>query len=73
MDLDLLDVMVSSKEVTLLEAPPGICIDINYNVIFKTEYSDQDADGNYRPICYNSAGERYCGRYEKPVRRICIE
>lgn len=73
MNLDDIDVSISVKQVPLDEVRPGFCIDEDGNAIFKTEYADSDSSGNYRPICYNRAGERWSGDFSTLVRSITIE
>lgn len=72
MSLNNIDVLISIKQVPLNEIRPGFCVDKDGNTIFKTEYKDTDENG-YRPICYNSSGERWHGDYNTLVRSIIIE
>lgn len=72
MSLNNIDVLISIKQVPLNEIRPGFCVDKDGNTIFKTEYKDIDENG-YRPICYNSSGERWHGDYNTLVRSIIIE
>lgn len=73
MNLNNIDVLISIKQVPLNKIKPGFCVDENGNTIFKTEYKDADENGDYRPICYNSSGERWHGDYDTLVRSIIIE
>lgn len=71
MSLNNIDVLISIKQVPLNEIRPGFCVDKDGNTIFKTEY--KDSENGYRPICYNSSGERWHGDYDTLVRSIIIE
>lgn len=73
MDLDNLDIAISTKQVTVLDAKPGVLLDEDCNIIFKTEYSDKQEQELYFPICYNEAGERWHGDYNKLVRNLYVE
>lgn len=65
METDNLNLFISSKPVSLREARPGLLYNAEAErIVYKTEYSDQDSTGEYRPICYNSAGERWHGDYD---------
>jgi len=72
MDIEDLSLFISTKPRKLKDVRPGAVVDEFCNLIFKTEYYDQDSEGNYVPICYNEAGERFHGNYEKLVYPIGI-
>ena len=63
-------VCTSSKE--LREVRPGTVIDFDGNIIFKTEYMEQDKEGNPVPLCYNEAGESWHGDFSTRVYPIEI-
>ena len=72
-----INVFVSIKEQPLKEVSPGICVDEDGRPIFKTEYSDEiklnDGDIELVPVCYNCAGERWHGDFNKLVRSVVVE
>ena len=53
---------MTEYRMTIRNAPPGLLLLRSGNLLFKTEYADQDSAGTYRPIVYiGVSGERYHG------------
>lgn len=71
MNINDLTLLIGKKPKRLKDVRPGVCIDEDGNIIFKTEYS-KERNGEYVPQCYNEAGECYCGDYDTRVYPINI-
>ena len=66
-----LKLFIGKTPKRLKDVRPGVCIDEEGYIIFKTEYS-RERNGKYVPECYNEAGEFYCGDYDIMVYPINI-
>jgi len=71
MNTENLTLFIGTTPKKLKDIRPGVCIDEEGYIIFKTEYSKQ-RNGEYVPECYNEAGECYCGDYDTMVYPINI-
>ena len=64
MNTEDLTLFIGTTPKKLKDVRPGVCIDEDGNIIFKTEYS-KERNGEYVPECY-------CGDYNKLVYAINI-
>lgn len=71
MNTEDLTLFIGTTPKKLKDVRPGVCIDEEGYIIFKTEYS-KERNGEYVPECYNEAGECYCGDYDTLVYPINI-
>lgn len=73
-DAASLQLFLGTSKKTVATANPGFLITLNnLNPIFKTEYSEQTPEGDLIPICYNCAGERWCGSINTPCIEVVVQ